>query len=815
MYGKKYPILDALILLPSVGFPAIAEKNKDGNYEIFVSMLCITTADKAKDFVGHIPEILGIEEFKTHLNSDLEKFSSNNITKFPKSFIGNQNILRLLTPQNHRNKVFWLSQEGFIEKIKEAYKDAYGKAKNSNTSNLKVHHIEFMLTLPKKKKSGLYNLICKYERESYKRFDKSHEKQHKPCAHIRVGQEHGKTVNGPNTYPFRYLLKNMIKKSKSNGPDLSKTIKGKPVIPYHPVYIPKDSKKYLNIAHISDTHVARRWNAMEHWANIRKGEYVKIKDNWKDCSPEKGSPWDNFNNPNRRFEEALQKANKDSNVDIIIITGDLIDYNMGYCGDYKNKNSYFEHGIESYYNNYNWGLFYELLLKNYKKPVFTILGNHDYRLAPYGVVPEKTVSVVPSKVFDASPSAEFDISPTMEKFLDIDLNYADDLGIRVKDNDRKCFGKATDFIYPQKMRKYSSPKSIKTSYENVKWYNLVINPALDYMFTYGDMGFVFLDWHREEEMLELKMGIPENKFGLPWAKNMLTEKQEHIIEKMIEKLKNKKKNGAFPTLIVSMHPTVFCEPKMEYYCGCIVDDKVRDDDRPTHLARGNFKKCRLWFIEQMYAFKKSGGRAIVLSGHAHKNRLYAINIEDFGVSKKNKNDCDKYYYYLNDENKKDRKKCEVLNINITNKEGNVGSYNPLFIVTTSSAYISKEANSPGFRILAFEGQKLKIKLISLTPIPVAVLPLLLEKPFTTKAKEIVEMLKNKGIYAEYDESGSIKTRYRRFDEIGTPFCITVDKQTFKDNTVAIRDKDTKKQVRVKVDKLPNLLNDLLSGEREI
>ena len=101
------------------------------------------------------------------------------------------------------------------------------------------------------------------------------------------------------------------------------------------------------------------------------------------------------------------------------------------------------------------------------------------------------------------------------------------------------------------------------------------------------------------------------------------------------------------------------------------------------------------------------------------------------------------------------------------------------------------------------------------PIPVAVLPLLSREPFTSKAKEIVRMLRENGFYTEYDDSGSIGRRYRRFDEIGTPFCITIDHQTFEDETVTIRDRDTTKQVRVKISELPKVLNELLTSEKDI
>ena len=53
----------------------------------------------------------------------------------------------------------------------------------------------------------------------------------------------------------------------------------------------------------------------------------------------------------------------------------------------------------------------------------------------------------------------------------------------------------------------------------------------------------------------------------------------------------------------------------------------------------------------------------------------------------------------------------------------------------------------------------------------------------------------------YDEAGAIGRRYRRQDEIGTPQCITVDFQTLEDDTVTVRDRDTMKQERVKIDEL--------------
>ncbi len=90
----------------------------------------------------------------------------------------------------------------------------------------------------------------------------------------------------------------------------------------------------------------------------------------------------------------------------------------------------------------------------------------------------------------------------------------------------------------------------------------------------------------------------------------------------------------------------------------------------------------------------------------------------------------------------------------------------------------------------------------LAPIKIAVFPLLRNKPaLVEKAKEIFENLK-KDFMCEFDDNGNIGKRYRRQDEIGTPYCVTVDFDTIeKDNTVTVRDRDSGKQERIKIEKL--------------
>jgi glycyl-tRNA synthetase len=101
----------------------------------------------------------------------------------------------------------------------------------------------------------------------------------------------------------------------------------------------------------------------------------------------------------------------------------------------------------------------------------------------------------------------------------------------------------------------------------------------------------------------------------------------------------------------------------------------------------------------------------------------------------------------------------------------------------------------------------------LAPIKAAVLPLVNKDGQPEMAREIYEELRT-AMVAEYDAGGSIGRRYRRQDEIGTPWVVTVDHQTLEDRTVTLRDRDSLEQVRVKLDELkPELEERLKAGWR--
>jgi len=90
----------------------------------------------------------------------------------------------------------------------------------------------------------------------------------------------------------------------------------------------------------------------------------------------------------------------------------------------------------------------------------------------------------------------------------------------------------------------------------------------------------------------------------------------------------------------------------------------------------------------------------------------------------------------------------------------------------------------------------------LAPYKVAILPL--SKKLSDKADDVYHKLCKK-FACTYDEAGSIGKRYRRQDEIGTPYCVTIDFDTLEDNAVTIRDRDTMEQVRISIDELESWL----------
>jgi glycyl-tRNA synthetase len=124
-------------------------------------------------------------------------------------------------------------------------------------------------------------------------------------------------------------------------------------------------------------------------------------------------------------------------------------------------------------------------------------------------------------------------------------------------------------------------------------------------------------------------------------------------------------------------------------------------------------------------------------------------------------------------------------------EPSLGVDRTLLAILTS-AYSEEEVGGEIRVVMKFKKE--------VAPIKVAILPLMKKEPLADKAKEVWNMLKGDFV-VQYDETQSIGKRYRRQDEIGTPYCVTVDFDTLESGEVTVRDRDTMVQEKIKISDL--------------
>jgi glycyl-tRNA synthetase len=130
----------------------------------------------------------------------------------------------------------------------------------------------------------------------------------------------------------------------------------------------------------------------------------------------------------------------------------------------------------------------------------------------------------------------------------------------------------------------------------------------------------------------------------------------------------------------------------------------------------------------------------------------------------------------------------------------------MFFTVLSNAYTEEKVEWEG----SAKEERVVLKLPpALAPIQLAIFPLTKKDGLPEKAREIMDKMKFQ-FNCQYEEKDAIGKRYRRQDAIGTPFCITVDHDTLKDNTVTIRYRDTLQQDRVAIDRLGDIMGDKVS-----
>lgn len=355
---------------------------------------------------------------------------------------------------------------------------------------------------------------------------------------------------------------------------------------HHPFYV--GDSDYLNIAHISDSHLAARLYMLEDRWNSN------FNDVWSQSCLGQGKPGD-FSNYNAQFERLLTMIARNKDIDIIIHTGDITDYNRGY------HNPEGENDLsKDYYLDRNWVLFYQLLYRNYEKPFFSVLGNHDYRLNPY---PPNPV------VLSRRIREFFNMAPT----------------VNLTRSEMNTLHENPHALNITKNHVMKAPYA-------VRWYALVLNPLLDYQVFYGNMAFMMLDWNLGEDHEE----------GNPWAEKALSSRQWKILTLWHKKVINHRKRTPVVS-VVSMHCSVFnpfpeigdrkiaVNPETNvFYTSGLTDHYEPQRD----LVDGTFRLKRDEFIRLCLGSSLYGrtgftalpekGVDIVLTGHAHRTGIYQV-----------------------------------------------------------------------------------------------------------------------------------------------------------------------------------------------
>ena len=413
----------------------------------------------------------------------------------------------------------------------------------------------------------------------------------------------------------------------------------------HPLFVRRNASATLRIGHLTDTHVSVRADVYER--NLRTaGNPFAYSGNRLTY---KSKPLA-YNNWNRDFISIYSFARQNS--DVVLLTGDLIDYGRGHLGTVDASHWL---GEDSYYHiDRNWFLFYYFLAagESYTKPVYTILGNHDWRINPYPPfapgAPDPKLFIHNHLQFIQAGFKDDDLTailraahgPGYEKAYaySIDANNALDALLKYPGQVPRAFTYKLDFP--------GSP--VETSVESIAWYLMLVNPFLDYRFAMSTgHQFLMLDWGKGEELANFDEPRTFMGFGQR-ASNILSSVQKWQVAEFT-KVPGRAKVIGLHAPPLGPYPNWFDEDvltgtktykpgedaRVRYPDGTIKSLTshtllaVRRKQDPFGVAGdyGSFLRERDWFIN-MVASPQAGIRA-VLSGHNHRaNLLVAYKVGD-------------------------------------------------------------------------------------------------------------------------------------------------------------------------------------------
>jgi len=455
---------------------------------------------------------------------------------------------------------------------------------------------------------------------------------------------HGKKIYNNGSYIPKI-------KSKSKGSEIIFNDESINLQIFHPIFI-IDEKQYLNIGHMSDLHIVNR-QCIINKTSVR----VIDGDKTSKSMPIGEMVHVAFNS----VKNLMDQLGSSKEIDLLIITGDLIDYVRDYypenhildtnSGSINKKIVWSEcdlsgkvDGDDSHYQMYSSYLVFIALLKDfyvkYKKPVFIVTGNHEVYRDPFGISPRVSYTFGLKRANEGIPA---DHNLTIYEAI---LAFG------------KSYGKiVTSFNFTEKL---------------FIWYYTVICPFTDYVYELINQIFMGLGWGKSEEMISWIDNDDYQGFGhLPRANKSISDNQKKLIEKYTAKSKKKIFFSHFT--FVSYDMTIADHDKKE---GDIEYDWACDY---SEFDMGTFQVNRKVMYEEYIGDVGKYKINIFLSGHSHRRGLYKYK----ETSRWFDNSIKVKLYQFHG----------ISNINQINKAENKTKLNfnePVFIVSDSAGSIPKK-----------------------------------------------------------------------------------------------------------------------------
>jgi len=585
----------ARILWPALGFPEVVAPKPDdaaiscGNGTNCIHVLLLAERDKldAADVAFHLRYAPWDQRRTRYLKAD----SQNN--SFSPDFIEVQSV-QPVRKDDLVEQVTYAS--GYITAGLSKYVvDFYQK------QGLKfLHQVRVFESASAKLGPGLYNLFWINRKDSDTSQQRSAEMNLLIEKFAADRRRSDRPAPPPQIYEFEFGYVSLRNNGKNTYDAMGKSgyLDHRTEV-LHPLIV-RDVPNRIRIGHMADTHCSTHLDIYEMSLSEAGVPSVEAQQ---------------FNNWNQRFREFHRRAA--GNCDLVIIAGDIIDYGRGHIGMQIPLDK-----IEAYWYDLNWIQFCTMLSSGYSKPVFTILGNHDWRLQPY------------------APFA-----PGAPHFSSYNLCSADQL------KKVHAAGHEGAFTYGA-----LTENPLWTDVESVAWYLLLINPFLDYTVRFpGGYSLLMLDWAQTEEIWEGQQNAPMPilGIGLPVAKHSLTDLQKSLVEWFL--------SSRDKALGIALHATLIGPPggwsRKELYRGWLKFDpnaSLKDvptttvtvtgpdgavqeryrfvpiravNDPPEEKSRippcyetthGTIRLHRDWLIYKL----QQANVSMVLSGHIHRNMVF-------------------------------------------------------------------------------------------------------------------------------------------------------------------------------------------------